>query len=207
MSYRQRFEAAYRKAFEGFQLVFPPRCRKRELVQQVYELARIGTRAADIAERLGVSSKCVQKIYRRYNFPRLTNICPRLQEEQPMWKGGVHKTREGYLVVSRPDHPYASKHHHWVRVHRLVVEEHLGRYLLPTEVVHHIDGNPANNDISNLEVFSTNGEHLRATLKGIPHKMSEAGHKKLSQMKKEEWKSGKYTKIFQSDSYRETQRQ
>lgn len=206
MSYQQRFAEAYKKAFADFHLVISPRCRIKEVVQKVYELARVGTRSKDIAEQLGMTTKTVCKIYRRYNFPRLSNICPRQKEEQPMWKGGVHKTPEGYLVVRRPDHPYSSKTHHWVRVHRLVVEEHIGRYLLPTEVVHHIDGNPANNDISNLEVFSSNGEHLRATLKGIPHHMSEEGRCHLSQMKKAEWASGKYRKIFSSPEYREKKR-
>ena len=38
--------------------------------------------------------------------------------------------------------------------HRVVMEEHLGRSLSPNEVVHHKDGNPQNNDISNLELLS-----------------------------------------------------
>jgi hypothetical protein len=46
------------------------------------------------------------------------------------------------------------------------MEERLGRYLRPEEVVHHIDNNPANNDISNLQLFANNTEHLKATLVG-----------------------------------------
>ena len=44
--------------------------------------------------------------------------------------------------------------------HRLVAEEHLGRYLLPTEVVHHKNGNRADNVWENLDV-STRGQHIR----------------------------------------------
>lgn len=40
------------------------------------------------------------------------------------------------------------------RLHRLVMENHLGRKLLPSEIVHHIDENKFNNDISNLELHS-----------------------------------------------------
>jgi len=36
---------------------------------------------------------------------------------------------------------------------RILVEKSIGRSLFPTEDVHHIDGNPKNNDISNLEVL------------------------------------------------------
>jgi hypothetical protein len=46
-----------------------------------------------------------------------------------------------------------------VLVHREVMEKHLGRKLGPNEVVHHIDHNPDNNDISNLQVL-TPQEHL-----------------------------------------------
>lgn len=45
--------------------------------------------------------------------------------------------------------------------HRKVVERFIGRKLLKTEQVHHIDGNKQNNDISNLCLLSSCGEHSR----------------------------------------------
>lgn len=69
-----------------------------------------------------------------------------------------HKTysENGYLV--KYEKGYNKKGN--VKVHRAIMEEHLGRKLSPDEVVHHIDGNKKNNDISNLKVM-TRGEHSR----------------------------------------------
>ena len=43
---------------------------------------------------------------------------------------------------------------------RVIMENFLGRKLLPEEEVHHKDGNPLNNEIDNLEVM-TKAEHLK----------------------------------------------
>jgi len=45
-------------------------------------------------------------------------------------------------------------------VHRVVMEAHLGRALLNSEVVHHIDGNKLNNSIENLQIM-TPSDHAR----------------------------------------------
>ena len=46
-------------------------------------------------------------------------------------------------------------------LHRVIAEHMLGRALLPSEVVHHIDGDPRNNDPSNLQVLASSAEHAR----------------------------------------------
>ncbi len=61
------------------------------------------------------------------------------------YKGGYN---EVYVKGTHKFRPEAD----WVREHILVMENHIGRKLKPTEVVHHIDGNKSNNDISNLDV-------------------------------------------------------
>lgn len=87
-------------------------------------------------------------------------------EQNPAWKGGRKIRADGYILVYAPDHPYAISDGkgkgkgRYVLEHRLVMEQHLGRYLLPNEVVHHKDENPSNNDISNLELFSSQSEHI-----------------------------------------------
>lgn len=43
---------------------------------------------------------------------------------------------------------------------RLIVEQSIGRPLLPTEDVHHLDENPSNNDLDNLEIVD-HREHTK----------------------------------------------
>ena len=46
-----------------------------------------------------------------------------------------------------------------VRAHRWIMEQHLGRKLLSDEEVHHINHNPLDNRIENLEVINR-GKHI-----------------------------------------------
>lgn len=78
------------------------------------------------------------------------------------WKGGKVFTKEGYILEYCPNHPYCIQKK-YVLQHRLVMEAHLGRTLLPTEVVHHINGNTQDNRIENLQLFSCKGEHSKVT--------------------------------------------
>lgn len=47
----------------------------------------------------------------------------------------------------------------WSRLHRYIMESHLKRGLASYEVVHHIDGDSLNNDLSNLQIM-TSGQHI-----------------------------------------------
>lgn len=76
-------------------------------------------------------------------------------EEARHWKGGRRVASNGYVgVLNEGTGSYAYEH-------RRVMERKLGRQLKPGEVVHHIDGDRTNNSPDNLEVFASNGEHLR----------------------------------------------
>lgn len=71
---------------------------------------------------------------------------------------GMYK-QNGYVLAKAPYHPHANKRG-YVPLHRLSMENQLGRYLMPRrELVHHIDGDRANNDIKNLKL-TTPKEHF-----------------------------------------------
>jgi hypothetical protein len=63
------------------------------------------------------------------------------------------KYAQGYVLIKCLDHPFAEKRG-WVRLHRLIMEKQLGRYLTEFEDVHHVDSNRANNAPENLRVVT-----------------------------------------------------
>lgn len=69
------------------------------------------------------------------------------------WTGGRRMER-GYVLVWAPEHPTRiSKIKPYVFEHRLVMEKMLGRFLLPTEQVHHKNGIRHDNRPENLELW------------------------------------------------------
>ena len=84
--------------------------------------------------------------------------------------------RDGYVLLENKRRR--------VLEHRAVMERVLGRPLRPEEVVDHIDGITIHNDPSNLRVFASNAEHLRATIAGKPHCVSLLGQRNVRAQKK-----------------------
>lgn len=73
-------------------------------------------------------------------------------------KEGIHEVigKDGYVYLRGEgvfNHP--NKRTDGLPKHRYVMSQHIGRPLLPSEVVHHKDGNKLNNNIENLEILST----------------------------------------------------
>lgn len=69
-------------------------------------------------------------------------------------KGGNEKLRkDGYVAVYVPDHPNANKEG-YVMKHRLIMEQHIGRFVGKDEIVHHKNHDRADNRIENLEIMS-----------------------------------------------------
>ena len=72
------------------------------------------------------------------------------------WKGGRNKHASGYIKILKKDHPAADKYG-YIFEHRVVAEQKIGRKLLPSERVHHINGVRDDNRPENLELWISKG--------------------------------------------------
>lgn len=101
-----------------------------------------------------VRSAC-RKLGLRNRGRKLSDETKRKISESRKQHGQGHKKkrRDGYITVYYPEHPNATKEG-YVMEHKLVMEKHIGRYLEKDEVVHHINGNRADNRIENLALMT-----------------------------------------------------
>ena len=139
-----------------------------------------------IAEKLAsevdrrITAKSIYKVCKKHGIA-CQRTGPREGEGHPEWKGGRIRDRHGYTHVWAPTHPECQRvnlaratksngkyyrKEKYIQEHRLVMENYLGRYLLPTEVVHHKNNDRSDNRIENLELFDSNAKHLAETLNG-----------------------------------------
>jgi hypothetical protein len=95
------------------------------------------------------------------NFPE-PSAAPTRRKDAGIWNH-----TDGYKYEYCPEHPRRNKRG-GVLQHRLVMEEHLGRFLAPKEVVHHINGDKSDNRIENLELLQDQSSHIRGHFRDAP---------------------------------------
>ena len=147
--------------------------------------ARIGTNHGTLSRKLkevGVKvptrKEAAKMVWKNHKHPRLGKkgtLCPvygkkasketrekmsRIQQRRAAENKKYRRQHsQGYGLLYLPKHPCADRAG-YVLEHRVVMERHLGRHLSPDEIVHHLNGNKADNHIENLELV-TRSEHAK----------------------------------------------
>lgn len=140
---------------------------KRALVedeqwQDVRRLIEVGEPLSEVSRQTGIFVETIRKFAARrgLEYVRANRRTPAKEVHGTIGYGGYVELR-----VDR-DGPYGNlirhggKHTGYAALHRMRMQDKLGRELLPGEVVHHIDGDIYNNSPANLAVFASEREHL-----------------------------------------------
>jgi len=140
---------------------------------RLLKLIELGQTANEIAAIFEVDPETIRKFARRRGLKIQRQDWS--MENHPCWGGGTTIYRSGYelqrVEVAGP-HGYLIRAlrkgdaRGYAPTHRIVMHDKLGRALLESEVVHHIDGDLLNNDPDNLAIFPSNADHLRHSLTG-----------------------------------------
>jgi len=116
--------------------------------------------------RVSLCHLCAARTEKRKAKYRINTLGERGNKNRN-WRGGRIKRDDGYiLILLQPDNFFYSMANRrgYVMEHRLVVAKRLGRCLLKSERVHHIDGIKDHNEDSNLQLISQSDHILRTTL-------------------------------------------
>lgn len=123
---------------------------------QLAELAarwQAGESQHAIAVSLGVSQVVVSRLMRRAGYTKETRHARGARHGR--WVGGRVSTTTGYISIHlAPDDPLApfQNQQGYMLEHRYVMAQRLGRGLLASETVHHINGDRADNRLENLQL-------------------------------------------------------
>lgn len=144
----------------------PERCR---LARQAYEagasLVEVAAEMRTSAHRVRDAVKSAGGTLRRRGART---------EQNYFWRGGRIVDEQGYVLLKMNGHLDANASG-YVREHRLVMSQMIGRDLRPEEVVHHRNGVRGDNRPENLELFDSNASHLAHELAGRCPKWTESG--------------------------------
>ena len=79
---------------------------------------------------------------------------PQKGEKSTLWKGGKSLTKNGYYRINGGKNKGAYEH-------KIIYGDHIGRKILRTEKIHHIDMNKLNNDTNNMYLCKNKKDHSK----------------------------------------------
>lgn len=130
------------------------RANSKDTATAIRSLAQRGKTTAEIAKTLNRSGAYICKVAGNFGIS-ITN----------KYHKGFITTDSGYIMVKAPgEHPDKNSKG-YVREHRFIMENYIGRYLTEAEVVHHINGNTGDNRLENLRLMRL-GDHISLHHKG-----------------------------------------
>lgn len=118
---------------------------------------RNGMARSAVVEKYGVPQRTMYRILNKHEITRHKRRPPQVHnrgDKHHSWRGG-RMNDDGYkLVRVWDDDPFYCMINHdgYVLEHRYTMAKYLGRPLLKSETVHHIDGDKLNNAIENLQM-------------------------------------------------------
>lgn len=143
------------------------------------ELYKKGFSIPQISEKINKSKSTIRRILKKENILRSRTDGIRLRLSDKNYthpRTGVSHTvsksarakiakskigkGKGYSLKPNGYYEVTTGENKGRMLHVVLMEKHIGRKMLKNEVVHHIDENKTNNDLSNLEVM-TRSEHSR----------------------------------------------
>jgi len=158
MSYKQKHPASVMVAKLSDDIDKPthlefvkPLAKNKNAIRTMINLHNQGYKTRDIGEMFGCRYQNIARILKhngitfKYNRKRPSNI-------------GNIVIDNGYKIEYVGEGFPGARKTGWISVHRKVMQQHLGRVLAPGEVIHHIDKDKLNNELSNLKL-TTREEH------------------------------------------------